>query len=125
MTTWNDYEEGTEIETGIENCVEIQTSISDRSLSWTVKGNGSAVEHFTIYALPDGQKLIELAQVPGNKHKLELNEQALLLAAIKCSCRRSESRVLRTKSPPEWSGHQVRNERRTRRTPPATTPELR
>ena len=43
VPTWNDYEEGTEIETGIDNCVNIQASVNDQSLAWTVSG---AQEHY-------------------------------------------------------------------------------
>ena len=38
IPTWNDYEEGTEIETGIDNCVNLQASASDEGLTWTVSG---------------------------------------------------------------------------------------
>jgi hypothetical protein len=48
IVIWNDYEEGTEIETGIENCVHVQASISDRFLSWKVRGNEAAIDHFAI-----------------------------------------------------------------------------
>jgi len=37
MVTWNDYEEGTEIESGIDNCVQIHAWRSGESVKWHVK----------------------------------------------------------------------------------------
>ena len=64
IVTWNDYEEGTEIETGIDNCVEIQASISGHKLTWHISGNENTISHFTIYASPDGEKLVKIAELP-------------------------------------------------------------
>src|SRR5581483_2626653 len=77
VVTWNDYEEGTEIETGIDNCVEIQPSISNRNLTWKVTGNEATVDHFNIYASQDGKRLSQLAELPGNARKWELNAAGL------------------------------------------------
>jgi hypothetical protein len=73
VVTWNDYEEGTEIETGIDDCVEIEPSVSGSTLSWSVSGNRSAIDHFTVYASPDGEKLTPLAQVANNVSSLQLD----------------------------------------------------
>jgi hypothetical protein len=73
VVTWNDYEEGTEIETGIDNCVDVQLSISQDTLTWRVSGNEATIDHFTIYESPDGDKLFELAQLPNKARKWELN----------------------------------------------------
>jgi hypothetical protein len=78
VVTWNDYEEGTEIETGVDDCVEIRSSISGRTLTWTTSGNAAAIDHFTIYASSDGQNLIELKQVPSNIRSSELDGRELL-----------------------------------------------
>ena len=65
VVTWNDYEEGTEIETGIDNCVEIEATISGGHLSWRIIGNENTIDHFVIYASKDGGAgLIPLAQLP-------------------------------------------------------------
>ena len=77
VVTWNDYEEGTEIETGIDNCVEIQPSISNRNLTWKVTGNERTVDHFNIFAFQDGKRLMQLAELPGNARKWELNAAGL------------------------------------------------
>ena len=36
IVTWNDYEEGTAMEAGIDNCIYMQPSISGNTLSWSV-----------------------------------------------------------------------------------------
>jgi hypothetical protein len=77
IVTWNDYEEGTEIETGIDNCVELRSSIFDRTLRWDVSGNERTIYHFVVYASPDGHNLIELAQVPAQTHSFELHQEVL------------------------------------------------
>ncbi len=77
VVTWNDYEEGTEIETGIDNCVDVQLSISQHTLTWRVSGNEATIDHFTIYASPDSEKLFELAQLPSKTRKWELNSSGL------------------------------------------------
>jgi hypothetical protein len=77
VVTWNDYEEGTEIESGIDNCVQIQATISQRLLEWQLNGNQATVDHLTVYASPDGEKLIELAQLPSDARNWELDARQL------------------------------------------------
>lgn len=77
VVTWNDYEEGTQIETGIDNCVEIQTSISDRYLSWKITGNEATIDHFVIYASPDRERLLPIAELPGRARQWALNSSGL------------------------------------------------
>jgi len=48
IPTWNDYEEGTEIETGIDNCVNVKASIKDEKLTWTITGSENTIDHYTI-----------------------------------------------------------------------------
>jgi len=75
--TWNDYEEGTEIETGIDNCVQLQPTVSGDKLHWNISGNENAVDHFAIYASSDGRKLTELGQVPQNTRDFKLSAAAV------------------------------------------------
>src|SRR6202051_4563279 len=63
LVTWNDYEEGTEIESGISNCISISATASGNSLQWTAKGNLSTVDHYAVYISSDGQNLMSLANV--------------------------------------------------------------
>ena len=37
LVTWNDYEEGTEIESGIDNCVSVAATLSKNTLDWPVR----------------------------------------------------------------------------------------
>jgi hypothetical protein len=69
--TWNDYDEGTEIETGIDNCVSSVTAAMGSSalantLSWTVnfstridgsRGDDSTIDRFNIFDSLDGVDL--------------------------------------------------------------------
>ncbi len=73
IVTWNDYEEGSEIETGISNCITLSPSINGSSLQWTVTGNENAVDHYTVFISLDGQQLMNLANVASGKHALDLS----------------------------------------------------
>jgi PKD repeat protein len=73
LVTWNDYEEGTEIESGIDGCAFVVPSLSGATLNWTVGGAPeSTVDHFTVFASTDGQNLAKLADVPAGQHSLAL-----------------------------------------------------
>ena len=73
IVTWNDYEEGTEIETGISNCITISPSINGSSLQWTITGNENAVDHYVVFISLDGQELMNLANVAAGTHALDLS----------------------------------------------------
>ncbi len=62
LVTWNDYEEGTEIESGIDNCLSVSASASGNSLKWTVKGDESTVDHYVAFISTEGTNLMPLAQ---------------------------------------------------------------
>ena len=55
VPTWNDYEEGTEIETGIDNCYTVSTPVVSGSIvSWALNSSSAGaslatVDHFTLY----------------------------------------------------------------------------
>lgn len=61
LVTWNDYEEGTEIESGIDNCFSLSPSLSGNSLQWNISGNEATVDHYIVYISTDGQNLMPLA----------------------------------------------------------------
>jgi len=66
LVTWNDYEEGTEIESGISNCFSVSAAASGNSLQWTIKGNENTVDHYVPYISTDGQNLMALGgSAPG------------------------------------------------------------
>jgi len=67
LVTWNDYEEGTEIESGIDNCVSVSESVTGNALQWKINGSESAIDHYTVYLSNDGQNLMALeTEAPGN-----------------------------------------------------------
>ncbi len=72
LVTWNDYEEGTEIESGISNCVSISASVSGNGLKWAAKGNGSTIDHYVAYISTDGQNLMPLASTNLGTNSLNL-----------------------------------------------------
>jgi len=72
LVTWNDYEEGTEIESGINNCLSVSASTTGNSLQWTIKGNENTVDHYVAFVSTDGTHLMQLAQVGVGNRSLNL-----------------------------------------------------
>jgi hypothetical protein len=73
IVTWNDYEEGSEIESGIDNCAFVVPALSGTTLTWALGGGlESTVDHYTIFASTNGQNLAKLADVPVGQHALDL-----------------------------------------------------
>jgi hypothetical protein len=72
LVTWNDYEEGTEIESGIDGCFSLTASLSGNTLSWNTSGNENTVDHYSVYVSPDGQNLTELTEVKPGTHSVDL-----------------------------------------------------
>jgi hypothetical protein len=73
IPTWNDYEEGTEVETGIDNCVAVTAAGTGQTLSWSVTGQENTVDHYVIEASSDGQKLMPLEEIPAGTHSVNLS----------------------------------------------------
>ena len=69
LVTWNDYEEGTEIETGIDNCVNVSASATSAGdVSWSISGQENTIDHYTVFISTDGQNLMKLADVAAGTH---------------------------------------------------------
>lgn len=55
VATWNDYEEGTAIEDGIDNCYTVNASLSGSQLTWSLVASDSTyaststIHHFNVY----------------------------------------------------------------------------
>ena len=77
IPTWNDYEEGTEIETGIDNCLSISASVTGQTLSWTISGQENTLHHYEIYATADGENLVPLGTVNAGTHSADLGGYSL------------------------------------------------
>jgi len=60
LVTWNDYEEGTEIESGISNCLTISATASGNTLQWSIQGNSNTIDHYVAYVSTDGQNLMPM-----------------------------------------------------------------
>jgi len=67
VITWNDYEEGTSVEDGIDNCYTVNSSISGSVLSWSLTASDSiyartsTVHHFNVYFADAGGSLYPAA----------------------------------------------------------------
>ena len=73
--TWSDWEEGTEVESGVENDVTVTASLAGSTLSWTITsgtGEESTIDHYEVYASPDGAMAADLGAVPPGKHSFDL-----------------------------------------------------
>jgi hypothetical protein len=63
VITWNDYEEGSAAEEGVDNCYTVSSSISGNLLSWSlvasdpVYASTSTVHHFNVYFADAGGSL--------------------------------------------------------------------
>jgi hypothetical protein len=74
MPTWNDYEEATEVESGIDNCLSVSAKMSGNSLSWNLGGTGNedTVDHYQVYISTDGKNLMPLERVEAGTHSLNV-----------------------------------------------------
>jgi hypothetical protein len=79
--TWSDWEEGTEIESGVENDVAVTASVQGSTLSWsTTSGTGdeSTLDHYEVYASVDGVRAADLGSVPVAAHSFDLGSASCL-----------------------------------------------
>ncbi|MGE0404948.1 MAG: hypothetical protein AB7O65_01520, partial [Candidatus Korobacteraceae bacterium] len=68
LNTWNDYEEGSELETGIDNCVKISAKVTNGVLTWSIEGQENTIHHYTVFISADGQNLMPLGEfTPGTR----------------------------------------------------------
>jgi hypothetical protein len=72
LPTWNDYEEGTEVETGIDNCMSVSAGISGKLLQWSVSGSEDTLDHYVVYISTDGQNLMPLNVIGVGSHSLDV-----------------------------------------------------
>ena len=73
IATWNDYEEGTAIEPGIDNCIYLAPSQSGTTIRWSVNGGDeNTIDHYTVFLNTDGSNLANLGDVPAGTHSFDL-----------------------------------------------------
>jgi hypothetical protein len=79
LITWNDYEEGTEIESGVDDCITVSASVSGTTLNWTLGGKGkeSTLDHYTVFVSTDGSNLMSLGNVPTGNYSYDLSKVGL------------------------------------------------
>ena len=77
VVTWNDYEEGTAIETGIDNCVSIAAQVSGSTLTWNINGQENTIDHYTVFVSQDGTNLTSLGDIAVGTHTLDLSQSGL------------------------------------------------
>jgi PKD domain-containing protein len=77
IATWNDYEEGTSIESGIDNCVYLVPSQSGSTINWTVNGQENTIDHYTVFISTDGKNLSPVVDVPRGTHAVDLSKLSL------------------------------------------------
>ena len=72
LVTWNDYEEGTALETGIDNCVGVTASTEGTVVKWSITGQQNTINHFRVFISADGTKLMPVKDVPASSRSLDL-----------------------------------------------------
>ncbi|MCU1308267.1 MAG: hypothetical protein JWN45_2962 [Acidobacteriaceae bacterium] len=79
VATWNDYEEGTSIESGIDNCLSVNATVSGAMLQWSLQGAGleNTLDHYSVFISTDGQNLMPLGDVPTGTYQYDLSSLAL------------------------------------------------
>ncbi|MCU1311345.1 MAG: hypothetical protein JWO20_2470 [Candidatus Angelobacter sp.] len=79
VATWNDYEEGTSIESGIDNCLSVNATVSGAMLQWSLQGAGleNTLDHYSIFISTDGQNLMPLGDVPTGTYQYDLSSLVL------------------------------------------------
>jgi hypothetical protein len=79
IATWNDYEEGSTIESGIDNCLSVSAESSGSVISWTLNGIGSenTIDHYTVFASQDGVSLMRLAELPVGSRSYDVADSGL------------------------------------------------
>ncbi|MGH9568378.1 MAG: PKD domain-containing protein, partial [Candidatus Angelobacter sp.] len=77
IVTWNDYEEGSEIETGINNCVKVTASVSGTVVSWSITGQVNTIDHYSVFVSQDGENLMWLADTATSVKSMNLAQFTL------------------------------------------------
>lgn len=77
VVTWNDWEEGTEIESGIDNCISIRASADSRRLRWDTDGPSETLDHNEVFASKNGTDLALIARKPVKERDLAFGSTGL------------------------------------------------
>ena len=81
LVTWNDYEEGTALESGVDNCYSVSASMLGNVVSWSLVATDplyastSTVHHFNVYFTDtNGTLYSAAANVPTTANSLDLSQ---------------------------------------------------
>jgi hypothetical protein len=77
LPTWNDYEEATEIESGIDNCLSVSANLAGGALQWAISGNENTVDHYVVYISTDAKNLMPLTTLPTGSRTLDVTSYSL------------------------------------------------
>lgn len=81
VATWNDYEEATNLETGVANCMTVAASVNATHLNWAITpdtpDSNATVSMFVVYISTDGKNLAQLEMLPTSGRTLDLTQYAL------------------------------------------------
>ncbi len=77
LVTWNDYEEGSQIEPGIDNCVKVQASASNDTLVWTLSGNQNTVHHLAVWASSGNTYFSLVSKLPASARSVAFADMGL------------------------------------------------
>ena len=75
VATWNDYEEGSTIESGIDNCLSVEAETAGTTVNWQLSGigNENTVDHYAVYLSRDGSGLMHVADVPTGTYNFDFS----------------------------------------------------
>ncbi|HEY8669882.1 MAG TPA: hypothetical protein VIL63_03505, partial [Terriglobales bacterium] len=79
VMTWNDYEEGTAVEDGIDNCYTVNASLTGNLLNWSLVSTNpyastSTIHHFNVYYADTSGTLYSAASnLPAGTRSLDLS----------------------------------------------------
>jgi len=80
VMTWNDYEEGTAVESGIDNCYTIHSTLTGNLLTWAlvpsdlIYASPSTIHHYTVYYTDaSGNLYLAASNLPVSAATLDLS----------------------------------------------------
>lgn len=77
IVTWNDYEEGTAIEPGIDDCVRIRADVRGDRIEWDIDGPKDTIDHFEVYESTNGRDATLLKELRANASDVKLADLKL------------------------------------------------
>jgi hypothetical protein len=78
VATWNDYNEGSSIEDGIDNCFRVAASVQGSALNWSLSttssnASTSTISGFLVFDSTDGTNYTQVASLPASARSFDLS----------------------------------------------------